>query len=222
MIITVGKEMFKTQKALQDRVRAILWTYKPETVLSDEHREFIFELLKRHPRAEEKLGAGIQLIRVVKNFYGSQGFEILRVDGSVDDFSYKECIKPSSMEAQFKAACRLAVDGQILACKDAFWKERSSARCPFTGEELTKYRCVVDHAPPKTFEWIVTTFIREHQIKVEDVVLIKEPRKLDGLPEGDLKRIWQEFHREHANLRVVSALANSSHIRRGLSPQFEQ
>jgi hypothetical protein len=217
-MITVGKEIFKTQKALQDRVRAILWAYKPETVLSDEHREFIFELLKRHPRVEEKIGAGIQLIRVVKNFYGSQGFEILRVDGSVDDFSYKECIKPSSLEAQFKAACRLAIDDQILACKDAFWKERASVKCPFTGEEITRTRCVVDHAPPKTFEWIITSFIQIFQVKVEEVVLIKLPRTLDSLPEGELKRAWQEFHRVNANLRVVSALANSSHIRRGLLP----
>jgi len=51
-------------------------------------------LLKHHSEYAEKVGAGISHFEVMSNVYGTQSFQIVRTDGTRDDFSYQHCITP--------------------------------------------------------------------------------------------------------------------------------
>jgi len=55
----VNGETFATKKALQDRVRSILWSYKDGDMVNMFDAPFLFDLFKMHPSAEQKIGCGI-------------------------------------------------------------------------------------------------------------------------------------------------------------------
>ncbi len=51
-------------------------------------------LLKHHTEYATKVGSGIDHFSVMTNLFDTQCFEIVRTDGTRDDFSYKHCITP--------------------------------------------------------------------------------------------------------------------------------
>jgi hypothetical protein len=74
--------------------RAMLNRYRPGERVNEDDARDLAALLKHHTEYQEKVGAGIAHFGVMKNLYFTQSFEIVRLDGSRDDFSYKHCITP--------------------------------------------------------------------------------------------------------------------------------
>lgn len=74
--------------------RAMLNRYKPGDRVNDADAADLAALLKHHTEYKDKVGSGIDHFRVMANLYNTQSFEIVRADGSRDDFSYKHCITP--------------------------------------------------------------------------------------------------------------------------------
>ena len=56
-------------------------------------REFLIDLLKKHERVTETIGAGVKHFTVENAKGGTQCFYIMRVDGSREDFSTGKCLK---------------------------------------------------------------------------------------------------------------------------------
>jgi len=92
--IIAGKK-FDTQKDAIRFIRSILNKYNLNGKLTKEDFNFISELLKRHSDNKEKVGCGIKEFRVRKNkkWANTRCFYIIRTDGSVEDFSYRSCLK---------------------------------------------------------------------------------------------------------------------------------
>lgn len=77
------------------RAKSIRMAAEPDTPLSPEDRDFLVGLLRRHPDAGGKIGAGIAEIRV-----SGGKFILHRVDGTQDDFSVIKCLgetRPASI-----------------------------------------------------------------------------------------------------------------------------
>ena len=74
--------------------RTMLNRYKPGDRVNDADAADLAALLKHHTEYKDKVGSGIDHFRVMANLYNTQSFEIVRADGSRDDFSYKQCITP--------------------------------------------------------------------------------------------------------------------------------
>jgi hypothetical protein len=74
--------------------REMLNRYLPGDRVTDEDGRDLAALLKHHTEYGDKVGAGIDHFRVMANLHKTQCFEIVRVDGSRDDFSYLHCITP--------------------------------------------------------------------------------------------------------------------------------
>jgi hypothetical protein len=76
---------FELTKAEQrTRFSTILTAYEPGDSVAGADFDFLFALLRRHPRLEELVGSGVRRIRVCED---RLGFEIARVDGSCVGFS---------------------------------------------------------------------------------------------------------------------------------------
>lgn len=214
MSYVVNGQVFKTKTALRDYAREILNGTLSE--VSEDHLPFLIELFRRHQDTREKFGDGIKTIRVIRaKPYNTRCFEIERIDGSRTDISYLECLLASDARDWFAAACRSAVVSQIQAFKSAQFEDRNVLFCPITEEPITPDTCHVDHAPPNTFRYIVDSFIGHEGIRVERV------KYTDGdghtacrFVEGDMHEAFAEWHRERAQLRVVSKRANLSLLRR--------
>lgn len=90
---TIGLHTFDTQAAAVAFIQEVLYRHPLlEPITSDDHA-FLLELLKKHPRAAEKIGAGVNYFTVEKAKGGTQCFYITRIDGSRSEFSFMKCLR---------------------------------------------------------------------------------------------------------------------------------
>jgi hypothetical protein len=169
-------------------------------------------LLQNHPDAEQKIGTGVDCIFVKRNpFYGTRGFYIRRNDGTETDFSFRECISPSSHVQKVRLAFRVAVEPLTMRFKSDFFDANGGkAFCEFTGEEITFLGSHTDHVPPLTFKVLLDQFVKEQGILIEDVRLKKtvDNSIRNELEDEHLISVWIKWHATHAKLRVISKKAN--------------
>lgn len=213
--IEIAGEVFESRAAVKRRVRPML---KQVGLLAEADDAFMQALLMRHRRAVQKVGVGVRRIRTWKvPPYNTIGFYIERIDGTGTDFSYLQCIEPDTTTDWFVAACRTAVVPQVLEAREIAFANNRIINCPVTGQPITRANSHVDHAPPWTFKAIVDAFVQEHEIDVELVPLLgrTDNETVKSFAEPEAARLFAEFHRSFAQLRVVSEQANLSVLRKG-------
>lgn len=200
--VTIGPFTFQTKEAAKKYTSELL-ARLPLGEVQNEHVRFLVALLNRHPQAHQKEGAGLLGFEVRKHpIYGSRGFWIIRRDGTETDFSYRECLSPSTNKASVVAAFRQEVCYQSQQFKETNY--RHGMPCPITGEPLDYDEIDVDHAPP-LFSDILKRFLEEQGLRTEDVAC----REGDGvtiasLQDRKLASLWHDYHRKHAQLYLLS------------------
>jgi hypothetical protein len=213
----IAGESFASKKALIDRIRGILHGYPEKTALKAGDHALLMDLLSRHPEAEQKIGPGVARFWVQTNpvYTNTRNFWALRTDGTTTDFSYLECLNPSTPMQRFHRACRAAVAPDIMDFKVRFFAQRPEYACPYTGEALSLHNAHVDHAIP--FASLVAQFIHARQIEVAAVPIAgraEDHTCLDRFVDRALEQDWRMFHQDQAQYRVVSPTANLSLLRR--------
>lgn len=210
----VNNQTFPTKEALAQYVQSILRSYRAGQQVHVEHAAFLADLLLRHPSADEKIGVGIAGFRVVKLAFNTNGFVVDRIDGTSIDFSYRQCIRPFTYASSVKFAMRRAIADQVIAYKQEVWPDRdATSRCPITGEIMTYTDAHVDHIPPKTFAALTEQFLAFHGVTFGDIALLPAPNGIGHILTDEWQRQWSEWHCEHAELRVISAYANTRLVR---------
>lgn len=216
----INGEQFPTKKALQERIKSILHSYRVGETLNVLDFAFMSEVLKNHPHYDQKLGVGIVSIGVQKNaIWGQKEFYLTRADGSSTDFSYTECLSPRDRMADFRAAAREAVSPFVIDFKQRYLMETVDPVCPYTGEALTFDNAHVDHQPPNTFDTLLQQFISLHGIDIHAVAIgghMQDNVTNMWFEDMEVAGDWVVFHNANANLRVISKTANLSHVKRGL------
>jgi hypothetical protein len=180
-------------------------------MVSDEDAAFLHWLLDRHPCAADKIGVGVAGFTVEAIGMATRGFMLHRFDGSSTDFSYYKCITSPSEVGLARKAMRRAVVDQVIEFKRAS-AARGTLVCAVTGEILDWDSAHVDHAPP-----IFVTLADQWAEHVGGYTAIQ----LLPTEDGELGRCmadpepWAAFHRDRAELRIVSRLTNLSLLQRG-------
>jgi Protein of unknown function (DUF3223) len=54
--------------------------------------DLVYSLLQQHPRAQAKIGSGVQAITVDKFIGGSKCYFVLRTDGTCEDSGPRQCL----------------------------------------------------------------------------------------------------------------------------------
>lgn len=90
---TIGGRKFGTQREAELFIKELLNTQPLKVEVSEPHHSFLCALLARHPRATEKIGAGIRHFTVEHAMHGTRCFYLTRVDGTQSDFSYFKCTR---------------------------------------------------------------------------------------------------------------------------------
>jgi hypothetical protein len=212
----IGNHEFPTKAAAETFIRELLSKWKGQPFISGDDAQFVQSLLALHPRQHLIIDCGLKHIKVQEIDKGYLRFLAVRVDSSIRDFSWRNCLSPKSQRSQVMSICRSVVDPQIIAFRNDFWRNRKTADCPVTSEPMTIRDSDVDHAPPNTFAVLVEQWLR---VVRSDFELIEieyrsgyEERYMfaERWLEGD----WSEYHMQLAELRVVSRTANRSILRR--------
>lgn len=216
---TIGDHVFKTKKAVIEYVQQnIHGRYADHVDLSAEHLRFMVGLLRYHAYSDQKIGCGVKRMWIQPNeLYPTRGFWLERVDGSQTDFSFYQCVNPSSPLRDFKSACRMAIVPTIQSFRNEFFEGDPLRRCPINGDIVTLHNSHVDHQAPHTFESIVTEFIAVNKIDVASAPLTTHGDGTEGcsFSSEKFKQEWIQFHNERAMLRVISPKANLT-LNRGL------
>jgi hypothetical protein len=90
---------FARKQDARDFFQSMLRKYEPGDRVDDEDALHLSALLKHYTDYKDKIGAGIEYFGVMRNQYRTQSFQIVRIDGTSDDFSYKHCITPKKPNA---------------------------------------------------------------------------------------------------------------------------
>jgi 5-methylcytosine-specific restriction endonuclease McrA len=175
-------------------------------LLTGEEACIISELLSLHPDASEKLGIGLKHIEVGRSPQKTHNcFYVVRLDGSKDNFSYKNCIEKCSqnrlIEKRRIAAYREAVQQQII---DFRFSEHNPC-CQICGStdnlqvdhEINFISLVNDFESGR--EYVPTTF------ENADGTLYSK-RFLDC--DAEFRSFWQQYHYNHATLRLLCQQCN--------------
>ncbi len=90
--VEICKIRFEKKGDALNYLRQILNKYTLNSRLNAEDEKFLRSALERHPEHEQKVGSGVDYFEVRAADYGTRCFWVVRVDGSVERFSYKSCV----------------------------------------------------------------------------------------------------------------------------------
>jgi hypothetical protein len=219
MSIQIGQLTFETKKQAENHIRQILLRHRNLRFIQGPDREFAFALLDRHPRASLISDCGLSGIRVQSLGRGQYRFLAIRKDGSIRDFSWRNCVTPRSARAEVMSICRSVIIPQIQDFRNFFWNGKTIAICPISGESIGPSSSDVDHIPPDTFVSLVERWLSSIQMEPEEIEIMYKRgyESRSEFMEDWLEPDWAEFHQCNAKLRVVSIQANRSILRRGSS-----
>jgi len=217
----VNDVLYRTKKDLVDAVRAILHAYDAGSKVSKNHYDFLFDLLSFHPEADEKISSGILSfeVRSVPSYEHVKGFWAIRKDGEEIPWSYTKVIYPPKPFTLFRKVCRAVIADQMVDFKSNWFKNNAKQGCficSITGETFPAERAHVDHEPPHTLDALVRAFIKKKNIDVSKVSLPETKDTGIGYYFSDITlcKEWQLYHQKHAKLRVISDVANLSHVKK--------
>jgi len=217
MKITIGSTEFRTKKAAGDAIREILYSYRPGMTVNSENSGFLMDVLRCHPEAEAKIGAGVESFQVQRN-YATVGFWITRIDGSRTDFSFIACLSPPTKRQNVMAALRAEIRDQIALFRRAAFGSESEIKCEVTGEPITESNSHADHIRP--FIQLAEEFLDLEGLTVDEVGVIPtaDGKLFNALSDRVLAVKWHSYHRMCAELRMVTAAANMGILRRKQEP----
>lgn len=207
----LGEEEFATKADVKRHCQEVLAKYDRNATVNDKSdHAFLEDLLSWHPSADEKIGQGVESFSK-HGFEGNYCFHVNRVDGTSDDFSFNKCITNPTPRARSTQAFRKEIQNQI----DAFFEsqidhETGLAACALTGQQLPKDELHVDHEAPLEFSALLSLFVDQHPKlpKIDDAEVDKGTLGFNKLKDRQLAAEWQEYHKKHAKLRLLSKEAH--------------
>jgi hypothetical protein len=210
--IQIGNIGFATKKAALNHYKEILNSYDYEESLSPKDFGDILNLLETHPQVKDKIGIGIEKVKVVKLKYNTKSFELVRIDGSKEYFSYTKRINaPKTDFAKFRDVCRKTIQEDLRKVKLSYFEKHSKSgkvKCQKTGELLKWEDLSVDHRQPNTFSVIVDRFVELKNLDVKLIEYLKINGDQDEFVDEKLKSEFKSYHKEKANLRIISKTLN--------------
>lgn len=210
--IEIGEKEFATKKDALNHFKTILNSYEFGQTLREDDLTDILELLETHPRIKEKIGVGIENIRIAKLQYNTKAFELVRTDGSTEYFSYTKRINaPKTDFTKFREACRKAIQEDLRNVKLSYfdrYSKKGQVKCQETAELMKYEELNVDHRQPNTFSVIVDRFVELNQIDIKKVNYIQVDGGPNELADEKLKEDFRKYHKVKANLRVVAKSLN--------------
>lgn len=214
--VLVGHRSFALKKDAEDACRELLYRYPPGSrVTSPDDEQFLLDLLDLHPERSDKVGCGVAYfeVRVNPTFTRQRTFYLIRVDQTETDFSFMKCLKPPTHRQLVLGAMRREVANQVYEFAEQTYDADSVVRCAVTGQVIERANAHVDHSSP-TFLELAEQFIIQYG--GWDGFIIAHADRSIGVQLGDegQAKEWRDYHRQYANLRVVSIEANLSILKR--------
>lgn len=202
----LGPYEYPSKEALKVRLKSYLDREPDGPVTNAVAIAKLQYLLLLHPRASEKIGAGVASFVIARNERGlGKGFKLIRIDGTEERFSYKACLDGQTPTNRSRAveALRFTVRPQLLAFRRSL---TLPVACALTGEIIADHADLhVDHDVP--FWRLVQEFCLREGINLASLKTVGTGEHLTLQDEATVLR-FQQFHQEHARLQPTRKRAN--------------
>lgn len=209
-MFALGPYKYQSKEALKARLKAHLANAKDGRVEHPVAHSKLLYLLYMHPRSEEKIGVGVDHFNIASNAEGSgKGFQLVRVDGSMERFSYKTCIDgvAPTMRSRVTEAFRFSVRDQLAEFRACVVLPTT---CALTGKLIqTRKDLHVDHRIP--FWKLLERFREEHGFSLCAIKTHGTGEHL-SIADHELQERWKLFHAQVAELQPTLKEEN---IRKG-------
>lgn len=224
MSYKIGKKEFKTKTTITNYFSFILKSVKEGSILEGQYLTDVLGLLEYHTEKEDKIGCGINYIKVEKHTDIINGFKsktchfhIYRVDGTNIDFSYKNCVNnigkygyKSKKRDDVMKSLRFVVRPQIDSFRTEAFGKKQYLTCEVLGVNFSKKTCHIDHKPPKSFINIVDNFLNDYNLNIEAIEIIAVDNIYDTIKDEIIREDWFNYHLKNAELRAIHKTANLS------------
>ena len=209
--VYLAGEFFTSRQVVLARAADILRRYEPGLELKGEDYRFIRELIDKHPRAPFVVGCGIQAITAYqpprrRGRVPDKSLRIIRLDGTVALCGFKDVLlgRVHNRE-EFVKAAREAVKFQIeLFSRSAFKSSLSQIWCHDQKTWITYRNHEVKYLG-KSFEELIDSYVAIKQLHLAGIRYFRSDQHEGAVffADPDDKREWQNWHRQHAQLRIV-------------------
>ncbi|VVM38457.1 DCL family protein [Pseudomonas viridiflava] len=202
----LGPFDYPSKQALLDRLKRFLQSAQPGRVTHPEVIQKLNLLVALHPDAQRKIGVGIDHFCIKKNQLAGRGLQLVRIDGSMENFSYKKCIMGVAQSSHGKVceALRFAVRPQL----DAFRATLTfPLQCAISGAEISHPKNLhIDHKIP--FWKLLESFCAFHDVDLQSLETTGNGMDL-ALTDQFVTKAFEDFHQTHAQLQPASKSANT-------------
>lgn len=210
--IKIGETKFPSKKSALTYYKKILNSYDFNEELNNEDSKDVLNLVELLPNLQDVVGVGIKKIIIGRTRYNAKSFELVRLDNSSIFFSYiKRINSPRTNFTRFSEACRQAIQEDLIAVKQNYfdkYSQKGQVKCQETGKLLKWEELSIDHRQPNTFSVIVDRFIEIKNIDLTKVKYIQITGEPNELANKKLKKEFIQYHKDKANLRIVSKYSN--------------
>lgn len=198
-MFSLGPYAYESKEALKAKLKAHLANTQDGRIKHPVAHSKLLYLLYMHPRSEEKIGVGVDHFRIASNAQGAgKGFQLVRVDGSIERFSYKTCIDgvAPTMRSRVTEAFRFSVRDQLADFRASVMLP---ATCALTGKLIqTREELHVDHKVP--FWQLLERFREEHRLSLCAIKTTGTGEHL-SIADPQLQERWRLFHAQVAELQ---------------------
>ena len=193
-----------TFKTKQDALNYFKQYLNTHDTIPKEDEPFIEAFMQHHPRG---LKTGEKVIITTETQFGktTKCFGVETEDGIIDKRSYKTAINGYKKSQEVKHCLRAIIQPQIEEFRSA---TELPDTCPMCNEPMKDPH--IDHIIP--FCQLLTDFLREQHITVNDIEIEREVGKEKKLKDVELGKKFYEYHKQHAQLRYLCSKCN---IKRG-------
>ncbi len=210
----IGNNEFKYKKDALNFYKGILNSYDSNQTVNEKDFNDLIDLIEIRPDKDDKIGCGIESIQVIEVRYKTKCFELVRINGSREVFSYLKCINGKSKPlAKFSKTCRETITEDLRKVKLAYFKKNSSkgqVKCQETGELCKWEELNVDHRQPNTFSVIVDRFIEVNKMDLKSIDYTEVVDGVYHFTDSKLAESFRQYHKDKANLRLVKKGQNLS------------
>lgn len=222
--VFIGDKDFPSQKACLNHFKMILHLYEDGDIITrSDHSEDLRNLLYQYDQTRTAFGLPAKISGRVHRFerrlnkslgWSTSGFWVVCEDGSEKDFSYIAAVKNKidPDDQVFYRAARAAVALPIILAKKRAFNERAvdgKIVCEVTSEKITIDQAHIDHADPP-FRTIVASYRASKGWQDEIPKSVISSTDETAFTDETVVSEFQEFHKNLATLRIISAKANLS------------
>ena len=160
---------------------------------------YLYDLLTRHPSAEEKIGKGIKAFIIRYNDFKKLVLHIQRTDNTIRTVSWRYCInlKRSNQRRNIYLAMRSAVWYQLHV-----FRENYEGSCAICNKSIDYETSTIHHESP-TFEELMNDFTETNPPPVVFDTDGQRNQPIFKIEDVLYKRDWEKYHEENCNLLAV-------------------